>query len=106
MSPSGFHHLAIQVHDLPAAERFYCGVLGLPVLTRWPWPDGRPGERSIWAALGADGSFLALEACDGPADPRPFRDSRAGLHLLALSIDPAERESWEQRLARHGVPVI
>jgi catechol 2,3-dioxygenase-like lactoylglutathione lyase family enzyme len=104
--PSGFHHLAIQVRDLPGAERFYCGVLGLPVLRRWPWPDGRPGERSIWAALGADGSFLALEACEGGRDPQQFRDGRPGLHLLALRIERAEREAWEQRLAAAGAPVV
>ena len=28
----GLHHLAIRVRDLGAAERFYCGVLGLAVV--------------------------------------------------------------------------
>ena len=42
----GVHHFAIQVRDLVAAERFYCGVLGLAVVRRWPAPGG--GERSLW----------------------------------------------------------
>src|SRR5688572_20727804 len=56
--PAAVHHLALLVDDLPAAERFYRDVLGLPVLRRWPDADG--GERSVWLDLGG-GAFLALE---------------------------------------------
>ena len=94
--PGSFHHLAIQVADLPRAERFYCDVLGLQVRTRWPFADGRPGERSLWLALGA--GFLALEACEQPAPARAFRDPRAGLHLFAIAIAAGDRAAWEQRL--------
>jgi glyoxylase I family protein len=104
--PSGVHHLAVQVRDLQAAERFYCGVLGLLVSRRWPWPDGRQGERSLWVALGAAGSFLALEACEGAPEPRPFADPRPGLHLVALAIERGDRALWEARLAAAGVPVV
>lgn len=105
---SGTHHLAVQVRDLPAAERFWCGVLGLRVQQRWPWPDGRPGERSLWLALGADerAGFLALEACDGAREPQQFRDGRPGLHLFALRIEARDRPVWEARLADHGVAVV
>ena len=94
----GAHHLAVQVADLPRAERFYTEVLGLAVVRRWPWPDGRAGERSIWLSLGEGAQFLALEACEGKAEPRPFHDPRAGLHLFALGIERADRPAWEQRL--------
>jgi catechol 2,3-dioxygenase-like lactoylglutathione lyase family enzyme len=100
-----FHHLAIQVRDLAAAERFYAGLLGLQVLKRWPWPDGREG-RSLWLSLGDGGGFLALEACDGAREPQQFRDARPGLHLLALRIEAAERAAWEDRLAKGGAPVV
>jgi len=96
----GPHHLALRVRDLPAAERFYCELLGLAILRRWPWDDGRAGERSLWLSLGPGPGreFLALEACEGPADPRPFRDPRPGLHLFALRIRRQDRAAWEARL--------
>ena len=104
LSPSAFHHLAIQVNDLRAAEDFYCGVLGLRISERWPWPDGRPGERSLWVALGV--GFLALEACVDEPGHVPFKDGRAGLHLIALRIEAGERAAWERHLAARGVTVV
>jgi len=102
----GHHHLAIQVKDLPAAERFYVEALGLRVLRRWPWEDGRPGERSVWLSVGAGEEFLALESCDAEHPPAPFRDPHGGLHLLALRIVPGERKAWEQKLASVGVAIV
>jgi catechol 2,3-dioxygenase-like lactoylglutathione lyase family enzyme len=98
----GFHHLAIQCADLAACERFYCDVLGLPVMKRWPAADG--GERSLWLSLG-DG-FIALERASDPAAAGPWHEGRAGLHLLALRIDASRRAEWEARLAARGVPVV
>ena len=100
MTP-GFHHLAVQVRDLEVCERFYREVLGLPLLRRWP--DASGGDRSVWLAM--EGGFLALERADAGPEPRPFRDGRPGLHLLALRIPLAERGDWEARLAAHGVKV-
>ncbi len=102
---TGVHHLAIQVRDLAAAERFYCGVLGLPVVRRWPARDG--GERSLWVEAGP-GTFLALEVIGGPqpiAADDPTRGERPGHHLLALTIPRQARASWEARLAAAGTPV-
>jgi glyoxylase I family protein len=99
------HHLAIQVRDLPAAERFYAGLLGLPVTRRWPWPDGRPGERSLWLSLG-ESAFLALEACGGGRERQAFRDQRPGLHLLALRIRAQDRQAWEEKLKAAGIEVV
>lgn len=97
------HHLAVQVADLAACERFYSEVLGLPLLRRWPAEAG--GDRSVWLALGP--GFLALERAGGaPGAEAPWRDPRPGLHLVALRIAPAERATWEARLAAAGVPVI
>jgi len=101
----GVHHLAIQVRDLPAAERFYCGVLGLPVIRRWPTADG--GERSLWVAVGAT-TFLALEVVRGEqpiAADDPTRQDRPGHHLLALAIARDARAVWEARLEAAGAPV-
>lgn len=101
--PLAFHHLAIQCSDLGACERFYREVLGLEVLRRWPRQGG--GDRSVWLRVG--GGFLALErADDSPDETLPWRDGRAGLHLVALGIGAAERQRWEDRLASAGVPVV
>jgi catechol 2,3-dioxygenase-like lactoylglutathione lyase family enzyme len=105
-SARGLHHLAIQLRDLAASERFYREVLGLAVLRRWPARDGQPGERSIWLDAG-DGSFLALEVVEGGATAAedPARAPKPGLHLVALRIERAAREGWERRLVAAGVAV-
>lgn len=102
----GTHHIAVQVRDLAAAEAFYVGVLGLPLLQRWPLDTG--GDRSLWLGLG-DGSFLALERADTHATPpaaSEFRDGHAGWHLLAIRIRAADRAAWEAHLAERGVPIV
>ncbi len=101
----GHHHLAIQVKDLRAAERFYVEVLGLSVLRRWPSENG-PGERSVWLAVGSGEEFLALEACEAEQPAAPFRDPHGGLHLLALRIAVSEREAWEKKLAQLAVEIV
>src|SRR6185312_17507028 len=102
----GFHHVAVQVRDLKAAEAFYAGLLGLPVTRRWPAGDGT--ERSLWLDVG-NGAFLALERADPSAEPpsaQPFKDSDAGWHLVALAIAAAERAVWERRFEQAGVAVV
>jgi hypothetical protein len=94
------HHLAIVVRDLDVAERFYSGVLGLPVTQRWQGPDGQP--RSVWVKLGED-AFLALERA---AAETPVRSDQApGLHCVALAIPRREREDYRARLGAAGFPV-
>lgn len=132
MNISGINHFAIKVRDLDAAERFYCGVLGLIVRRRWYQSDGADGpdvagnggedagsgsatakQRSIWLSLG-DGlsTFLALElatGADGPATSKMDRAERSesgGHHLLAFQITPAQRPLFEDRLAAAGVVVF
>jgi catechol 2,3-dioxygenase-like lactoylglutathione lyase family enzyme len=101
MIPSGAHHVAIKVADLARAEAFYAGVLGLPLLRRWPASDG-VGDRSVWLGLGA-GAFLALERSEG-AQPAKAENA-PGLHLLALHIERADKEAWIAKLAEAGHPI-
>jgi glyoxylase I family protein len=97
-----FHHLALQCSDLARCERFYCDVLGLEVLRRWPRPEG--GDRSVW--LGVGEGFLALERADREPAASPWRDGQPGLHLVALRIPRAERDTWEARFVARGVEVV
>lgn len=110
---SGAHHLAIKVRDLPAAERFYVGVLGLAVARRWPHP-ARDGDRALWLPLDAahpEGTFLALETLSaGVAEGADHqagdaRAERPGHHLIAFRIRRAERAACETRLAAAGVAI-
>jgi glyoxylase I family protein len=98
-----FHHLAIQCSDLARCERFYREVLGLAVMRRWPRDEGS-GDRSVWMQVG-DG-FLALERAEEPANTSQWRDGKAGLHLIALRIEVAERAQWEARLTQSGVDIV
>ena len=99
----GIHHVAIQVRDLAAAEKFYGGVLGLPVLRRW---QGEEGERSLWFDLG-DGGFLAIEwVAGGPPRHDGWNTDELGIHLVALAIERSERDTWEAHLTAAGVPVV
>jgi glyoxylase I family protein len=95
------HHLAVTVADLALAERFYGGVLGLPVERRWADAAGAP--RSIWLGLGA-GAFLAVERYSGDAAARAGEE-RPGWHCVALAIAPSSRAAWRARLAEAGFPV-
>ena len=75
------HHVAVMVTDLPRAERFYAGVLGLPVTRRQ--------AHSIWCGLG-HGTVLMVER------------GTPGTQVVALAIARAERETWRARLTAAG----
>jgi catechol 2,3-dioxygenase-like lactoylglutathione lyase family enzyme len=98
MRPTYIHHVALKVADLARAEAFYVGLLGLPVLRRWPMPDGQ-GERSLWLDLGA-GAFLALELAEQIGLNKG--EDAVGIHLVALHISPSEREAWIAKLTQAG----
>ena len=101
MRPSHIHHIAVKVADLARAESFYVELLGLPVLRRWPMPDGK-GERSLWLDLGA-GAFLALERANGIESAKA--EDSPGIHMVALSISRGEREPWIAKLTQAGCSV-
>lgn len=89
------HHIAIQVQDLERARAFYVELLGLPEVRRQ--------GHSIW--VDADGALLMLERCLGDGGADAWRSERAGLHLLALRVAPAERALLMARLMEAGCAV-
>jgi glyoxylase I family protein len=94
------HHLAVVVADLAVAERFYGGVLGLPVVQRWNDEHGAP--RSVWVGLDG-GAFLAIERAAAPTPKRS--DDAPGLHCVAFRIPRGERERQRHVLESAGFPV-
>lgn len=76
----GLFEMVLEVADLAAAERFYRGVIGLPVAERWG--DERP---AVWLALGGEG-YLGLwpPATGGAA---AIHGGRGGAHVhFALRV--------------------
>jgi glyoxylase I family protein len=102
VKPGAVHHLAIQVRDLEAAERWYTKILGLPLLRRWQDAEGR--DRSSWLGLEGE-AFLALERCAGSTVGPAWDSDAPGYFVLALRIASADRVAWERRLADHGVAI-
>ncbi len=100
MDVQGFHHVAIQVHDLERTTAFYRELLGFPELARHHRPDG--SLRSIWVGV-PGGGFLALEAAGSAPVEEPFRHGRPGLLLLAFRIPRAAREAAIAAFTRAGV---
>ncbi|HEY7726448.1 MAG TPA: VOC family protein [Anaeromyxobacteraceae bacterium] len=97
----GLHHVALLCADLEACERFYREAIGLRVLRRWPRPG--EGDRSVWLDAG-DGTFLALERA--AAAPGGASGAGPGWHVVALRIEPGDRQPLEARLAARGVAVV
>lgn len=105
MRVEGLHHVALKVHDVARAARFYGGLLGLPELRRF---EDAEGLRAIWLQLG--GGTLMLERSTGRAaqedEAADFHQDPPGWHLVALSIPAADRPAWVEHLAAHDTPVV
>jgi len=103
MRIQGLHHVAVQVTQVEPMVSFYRHVVGLDEQVRHLRPDGT--LRSVWMAV-PDGSFLALEACEGTVKPDAFRRPDPGFLLLAFRIGRTEREKWISHFAGKGVEVV
>jgi glyoxylase I family protein len=77
------HHVAFRTDDVPALERFYAEVLGLPVIRR------NEQNRSIW--LDAEGSIVMLEERE-PGEPKVPPGSK---DLVAFTVSRATIERLE-----------
>ena len=97
--PRNLHHLALGARHVERVAAFYRDLVGLREVTRHHEPGG--GLRSIWLDLG--GAVLMIEHSDEPV--RPVPGVSAGLFLIALAAEPAERDALERSLAAAGYPV-
>jgi catechol 2,3-dioxygenase-like lactoylglutathione lyase family enzyme len=88
MHTLGIHHVSINVSDLPAAERFYCDVLGLEKLPR---PD--LGFAGAWLQTGEQQVHLLGKSSGDPLPEQHYafliEDADALLaRLSAYNIEP------------------
>jgi catechol-2,3-dioxygenase len=81
-------------------SRFYREALELAEVDRHL--DDSGVLRSVWLQLGG-GTLLMVERSE--AGRGRVDGVGAGLFLLALHIEPAERAPLERRLAAHGAPI-
>jgi catechol 2,3-dioxygenase-like lactoylglutathione lyase family enzyme len=91
---TGVSELVLEVVDLEAAEEFYGGVLGLPVVERWP------DREAIWVMAG-EGTRLGLW--------RPqvgLAGGRGGIHVhFAMHISDEDYDAAVERLRSRGQEV-
>jgi catechol 2,3-dioxygenase-like lactoylglutathione lyase family enzyme len=88
---TGVSELVLEVVDLEAAEAFYAGVLGLPVVERWP------EREAVWVMAGERTRIGLWRPQVGLAK------GRGGIHVhFAMHIAPADYDAAVARLNAHG----
>ena len=91
---SGVSELVLEVVDLEAAEQFYAGVLGLPVVERWPHRD------AVWLMAGGRTRIGLWAPQVGVAG------GRGGVHVhYAMHIAESDYEAAVHRIREHGYAV-
>ena len=99
MNVLGFHHVAVQVHDVAKVAAFYIELLGLPELQRFHRDDG--SLRSIWVSTSTrpgQNGFIAIEG----ADPTSTAGA-LGYSMVALRIEASQRKTIVAELAQRGL---
>jgi YD repeat-containing protein len=91
---TGVSELVLEVRDLEAAEGFYSGVLGLPVVDRWP------DREAVWVMAGERTRIGLWRPQVGLAG------SQGGVHVhFAMHIDEADYDDAVARLRSRGQEV-
>src|ERR687885_1454070 len=91
---TGVSELVLEVVDLEAAERFYAGALGLPVVERWP------DREAIWVMAGERTRIGLWKPQVG------LFGSRGGVHVhFALHIADSDYNAAVSRLRAAGLDV-
>jgi catechol 2,3-dioxygenase-like lactoylglutathione lyase family enzyme len=91
---TGVSELVLEVADLDAAEAFYAGKLGFPVVDRWPHRD------AIWVMAGDRTRIGLWRPQEG------LHGSRGGEHVhYAMKIADADYESTVDHLRSAGLDV-
>lgn len=80
---TGFHHVTLNVTDLPRARAFYEGILGLQVVQDFP-------GRKLSLRVGTSRSRLVLRPPPGTVDADRFSEYRVGLDHVAIGASRAD----------------
>ncbi len=95
----GLFEMVLEVADLGASERFYHGLLGLPIADRWS--DDRP---ALWLALGRE-AFLGLWPRESGGE-RAIHHGRGGAHVhFAIRVPRGTLDTMQAQLEAAGVVV-
>lgn len=90
----GLRHVALQVRDLAACERFYTELLGMHV-------EWRPDADNVYLSGGSDN--LALHRIAGPhAEAAAQRLDHIGFMLKHIG----QVDRWHDFLSAHGVRIV
>jgi catechol-2,3-dioxygenase len=92
--PSGVSEMVLEVANLGAAEEFYAGVLGLPIVERWT------EREAVWVMAGT-GTRIGLWT------PQVgIAGGRGGAHVhFAMHVEDGDFAAVVQRLREHGLAV-
>jgi len=91
---TGVSELVLEVVDLAAAEAFYAGILGLPVVDRWP------DREAIWVMAGDRTRIGLWKPQVG------LFGSRGGVHVhFAMQIAEADFDAAVELLEQRGQTV-
>lgn len=95
MNITGFGQASIKVRDLSASERFYAGVLCMPVAAELH------RETEVGFRVGKSNRFL-LQAASATAS----EDRQLGMHHIAFVVgnNPRTLEAAAHHLTAHGIP--
>ncbi|KPJ92020.1 MAG: glyoxalase [Gammaproteobacteria bacterium SG8_11] len=86
---TGMRHVALNVSDLQACERFYVDLLGMVV-------EWRPDEDNVYLTSGNDN--LALHRCEQKPVGQQSLD-----HIGFIVKAPEDVDKWYEFLGEHGV---
>jgi catechol 2,3-dioxygenase-like lactoylglutathione lyase family enzyme len=92
---TGVSELVLEVVDLARSEAFYAGLLGFPVVDRWP------GREAVWVMAGERTRIGLWRPQVGLAG------SRGGVHVhFALHLAEADYPAAVAHLSEHGCAVV
>lgn len=94
---TGFHHLTLNVTDLPRTRAFYEGVLGFEVDQDFP-------GRKLRLRIGESRARLVLCPPPGDIGADRFTEYRIGLDHVSFGASRADIDRLASALAAAGVP--